>query len=112
MIYVDFATFPPLFASDGIADASVGTSQTGNRVVNFTLTPAAAALFEEYTTGHVGDYFAITIDGAVISAPVINDAIPGGNVQISQDGTEGGYDLAAATELVALLNSGPLPVAV
>ena len=45
----------------------------------------------------------------MISAPVINEAIPGGNVQISQTGTIGGYPLKEATELVTVLQFGSLP---
>jgi preprotein translocase subunit SecD len=44
----------------------------------------------------------------VISAPVINSEIPGGHVEISQGGV-GGYDLAEAQNLVAILQFGELP---
>src|SRR5207247_2456077 len=66
-------------------------------------------LFGEYTAGHIGQYFAIVLDGKVISAPVINGAIPGGNVQISQDSNIGGYPLKEATNLVTVLQFGSLP---
>ena len=49
------------------------------------------------------------LDGKIISAPSINEAIPGGQVQISQNSTIGGYPLAAAQNLVTILQFGQLP---
>ncbi len=65
-------------------------------------------LFADYTSKHVGDYFAVVLDGEVITAPVINEPIPGGQVQISQGGI-GGYPLAEAQNLVTILQFGQLP---
>ena len=45
----------------------------------------------------------------MISAPQIDQPISGGNVQISQRGTIGGYPLQEATELVTVLQFGSLP---
>ena len=44
----------------------------------------------------------------MISAPVINDAIPNGQVQIESGGI-GGYPLAEAQNLVTILQFGQLP---
>ena len=41
-------------------------------------------LFADYTADNIGKYFAIVLDGEVISAPVIQSSIPGGQVQISR----------------------------
>ena len=49
------------------------------------------------------------LDGKIISAPSINEPIPGGQVQISQNSTIGGYPLAAAQNLVTILQFGQLP---
>jgi preprotein translocase subunit SecD len=76
--------------------------------VNFTLKDEGRQKFSDYTASHVRDYFAIVLDGQVISAPVINEAIPGGQVQISQGGI-GGYPLAEAQSLVTILQFGQLP---
>jgi len=105
---VDPASFPPLFGSEGLADARVGVDQQGRRILDLTLAPAAARLFGDYTASHVGSTVAITLDDRVISAPRIMSAIPDGDVQISQDGTIGGWDAAEAAQLVAILRS-PLP---
>ena len=105
---IDLARFPPLFGGDGIADAKIAAGQQGKRVIEIDLAPAAASLFEDYTTAHIGNYFAIVLDELAVSVPVINSAIPGGRVQISQGGTVGGWPLEEAQQLVAVLR-GPLP---
>ena len=106
---VDPTKFPALFSASEIESAAIGTSsQTGQRVVAFVLKPGGAKLFEDYTAAHVGKYFAIVLDGTVISAPVINSAIPGGHVEISSGGI-GGYPLKEAQNLVAILQYGSLP---
>lgn len=105
---LDLQRFPPLFSGDQVAAASIGADQTGRRTVNFTLEPSGRDLFADYTANHVGEYFAIVLDGEVISAPVINESIPGGQVQISQGGI-GGYPLAEAQNLVTILQFGQLP---
>jgi hypothetical protein len=106
---VDPAKFPELFGSEGVASATVSTSQNGGRVVVFELTPAAAAQFGTYTAANIGSYFAIALDGLVVSAPMINSEIPGGSVEISQAGV-GGWDLAQANELATIIRLKPLPV--
>ncbi len=105
---IDPAQFPTLFSGTELSTAAIATDQTGKRVVTFKLKDTGAKLFEEYTRQNIGKYFAIVLDGSVISAPVINSAIPGGNVEISQGGI-GGYPLKAATELVTVLQFGSLP---
>ncbi len=105
---VDLNQFPPLFSGDQIAAANIGADQTGRRTVDFTLQSEGKQLFADFTRDNVGKYFAIVLDGEVISAPVINEAIPGGQVQISQGGI-GGYPLAEAQNLVTILQFGQLP---
>ena len=97
-----------LFSGDQIAGASIGSNQSDLRTVDFVLKDTGKNLFASYTADHVGDYFAIVLDGKVISAPTINEAIPGGQVQISQSGI-GGYPLAEAQNLVTILQFGQLP---
>src|SRR5215210_7452041 len=73
---LDLKQFPPLFSGDQVASATVGTDQNGRPAVDFVLKGEGAALFSDYTAKNVGSYFAITLDGAVVSAPVIQNAIP------------------------------------
>jgi preprotein translocase subunit SecD len=65
-------------------------------------------LFADWTAKHVNQYFAIVLDNVVISAPVINEAIPGGNVQISS-GSLSGFTKDQADSLVNVLRFGSLP---
>jgi len=97
-----------LFSGNQVAAASIGADQNGQRTVDFTLNTEGKDLFAKYTAGHIQDFFAIVLDGEVISAPVIRDAIPNGQVQISQGGI-GGYPLAEAQNLVTILQFGQLP---
>lgn len=64
-----------------------------------------ADLFEKITKEHVGETLAIFLDGQVISAPVIQEAIPGGKATIT-----GNFTAATARDLVRNLNFGALPV--
>jgi preprotein translocase subunit SecD len=105
---IDLAQFPPLFSGDQVASASIGQDQTGNRTVDFVLKDQGRNLFADYTRENVNNYFAIVLDGEVISAPVIRDSIPNGQVQISQGGI-GGYPAADAQNLVTILQFGQLP---
>jgi preprotein translocase subunit SecD len=106
---IDEKQFPPLFAGTELSSATIAQNQTSGRVVTFQLKDTGAKLFADYTAKHIGQYFAIVLDHKVISAPVINSAIPGGSVEISQNGTIGGYPLKEATELVTILQFGSLP---
>jgi preprotein translocase subunit SecD len=107
-LVIDLEQFPPLLSGDQVMDAAVGSDQTGQRTVDFTLWPDGTALFAGYTAAHVGEYFTIALDGRAISVPVINSAIPDGKVQISSGGI-GGFVEGEAQRLVAILRSGALP---
>jgi preprotein translocase subunit SecD len=72
-------------------------------VVNFN--DAGAKLFEQITANNVGKQLAIVLDGQVISAPTIQQAIPGGTAQIT-----GQFTPVQARALVQNLNFGALPV--
>ena len=107
---IDPKQFPALFNGTELSSATIATNgQTNQRVVTFQLKDNGAKLFAQYTAAHIGQYFAIVLDGNVISAPTIQSAIPNGAVEISQNSTLGGYPLAEATELVTVLQYGSLP---
>jgi preprotein translocase subunit SecD len=109
---LDLKTTKPLFSGDQVQSATVGTDQNGRPAVDFVLkgggAQSGAELFANYTAAHVGDYFAITLDSAVISAPVIQNSIPGGQVQITGGGLSG-FSAKAAADLVTVLKFGSLP---
>jgi preprotein translocase subunit SecD len=98
----------PLFSGDQVSSASVGTDSQGSRAVDFNLKDTGKNLFATYTTAHIGEFFAIVLDGRVISAPSINSAIVGGSGQITGGGL-GGFAQADATNLVNVLRFGSLP---
>jgi protein-export membrane protein SecD len=97
-----------LFNGDQVRSANVSQDQQGRRVVAFSLHDNGSKLFGDYTTQHVGEFFAIVLDGNVISAPSINEPITGGSGQISGGGL-GGFARQEAEELVNVLRFGSLP---
>jgi len=74
-------------------------------VVSLELTDAGAKIFGDLTQKNVGKRLAIFLDGAPISAPVVQEAITGGRAQIT-----GNFTAAEAKQLVDRLNAGALPV--
>jgi preprotein translocase subunit SecD len=86
----------------------VGSDEQGRTVVNFMLKDQGKGLFADWTANHIGEFFAITLDSVVISAPRINQSIPGGQVQISSGGI-GGFPRKEAENLVNVLRFGSLP---
>ena len=73
--------------------------------VDFTFKGAAAVEFETWSGQHLGEYFALVLDGRVMSVPYFKSAITGGTGIISGDFNEEG-----ATELATILRYGTLPV--
>jgi preprotein translocase subunit SecD len=78
---------------------------TGEPQVALQFNDEGSKLFESITGANVGKVVAIYLDGAVISAPVVREAISGGTATIS-----GNFTPQEARELVGRLNSGALPV--
>ena len=96
-----------MFPGSEVSSASIGQDQTGGLTVNFQLKDNGAKLFGDYTRDHIGEYFAIVLDGKVVSAR-INSSIPGGQVQIEAGGV-GGFPVNEANNLVTVLKFGSLP---
>jgi preprotein translocase subunit SecD len=105
---LDLKTTPPLFSGDQVSSATVGTDQNGRPAVDFVLKDEGAKLFATFTSQHNGEYFAITLDSTVISAPVIDEPIPNGQVQIRGGGIRG-FAAKDAQDLVTILKFGSLP---
>ncbi len=83
----------------------VFNQQTSAPLVGLTFNDKGKELFAKITIEHKGEVLAIILDGQVISAPVIRDAITNGEAQI-----EGTFSPDQAKELVRNLNYGALPV--
>ena len=98
----------PLFDGTQLDNANPGSDQsTGEPVVAFTLKDEGAKKFADYTRGHVNEFFAIVLDGTVISAPSIREPITSGSGQITM-GT-GADAVAQMNSLVTVLRFGSLP---
>lgn len=78
---------------------------TAEPEVSLQFNDEGKTLFANLTRAHTGRILAIFLDGAVISAPVIREAIPDGRAQIS-----GSFTPEEARSLVRNLNYGALPV--
>jgi SecD/SecF fusion protein len=79
----------------------------GEPYVSLTLNPKGAQLFANLTAANVGKRLAIVLDGKVVSAPVIREAIPSGQAQIS-----GNFTVNEANDLSVILRAGALPAPV
>lgn len=97
----------PVLTGEQLVDAtSTADTQTpGNWEVNFTLNSRGARVFAKVTGENVGRYLAISLDGRISSAPVIQGKIPSGSGVI-----QGRFSNAEASDLALLLRAGALPV--
>jgi len=80
------------------------TFQDNQPVVSFRFDSVGARRFGNITREHVGELFAIVLDGKVISAPRIREPILGGSGVIS-----GNFTVQSANDLAILLRAGALP---
>lgn len=65
--------------ADCIESASEGQSPASNRhIVNFKFNESCTKIFGEITAKSVGKQFAVVLDGNILTAPVINAPITGG----------------------------------
>jgi preprotein translocase subunit SecD len=94
-----------------VAGATAGVDQTtGEWVVSVDFKSQGASQFSRIT-GQITtlpeprNQLAMVLDGVVISAPVIQEAIPGGKARIS-----GSFNQQSATELADQLKYGALPL--
>ena len=95
----------PVVTGEELVDSQPSFDQNGGPAVSFRFNSAGGAKFGRYTAENVGQLFAIVLDEEVISAPRINEAIPGGSGIIS-----GNFSLEQSTQLAVLLRAGALPV--
>jgi len=86
-----------------LIDAGV-TFHEGLPAVSFRFNDAGARKFGEITKNNIGKFFAIVLDGKVVTAPRINSVINQGSGVIS-----GNFTTAEANEVALLLRAGALP---
>ena len=94
----------PAVTGEELVDAQPTFDQNGQPAVSFRFNPGGARKFGNYTANNVGALFAIVLDGEVISAPQIREAITGGSGQIT-----GNFSVEESSELSILLRAGALP---
>jgi len=97
---------PTALTGQYLEKAELGFDQTTYQpLVSLRFNAEGAKIFEELTAKNVGKPLAIYIDGALISAPNVQEAISGGKAQIT-----GSFTPEYAKELARNLNAGALPV--
>lgn len=94
-----------LTGSDLQAKSRASYSSNNNMpTVELEMTSEGSRKFADFTRSHIKEYLAIVLDGKILSAPTINDAITDGKAEIS-----GNMKMDEAVQLAGLLNAGSLP---
>ncbi|CAN5420950.1 protein translocase subunit SecD [soil metagenome] len=95
-----------IISGEQIANASSGFDQQQARyIVDLEFKSDAADTCADFTAANVGTQTAFTLDSQVVSAPQIQEAIPGGRTQITGQFTDD-----SARELANVLKYGSLPL--
>jgi len=96
----------PILTGDQLTDAisTANPERPGLWQVNFSLNSRGARTFAKVTGENVGRFLAISLDGRISSAPVIQGKIPSGSGSIS-----GSFTNNEASDLALLLRAGALP---
>lgn len=92
-----------IVSGDQLNDAQA-QFQEAKPVVRFSFNHLGAKRFAEATLNNKGGRLAVVLDDRVLSAPVINEPILGGDGIIS-----GNFSVETATELALMLRAGALP---
>ncbi|AQA05768.1 protein-export membrane protein SecD [Mycobacterium sp. MS1601] len=97
---------PSIISGEQIANASSGFDQQQARyIVDLEFKPEASDIWAQFTAQNIGTQTAFTLDSQVVSAPEIQEAIPGGRTQIT-----GQFTQQSAAELANVLKYGSLPL--
>lgn len=97
---------PSIFSGDQIQDADSGMDQQGGGyIVEVRFKSEAGDVWADYTASHIGTQTAFTLDSQVVSAPQIQEAIPGGRTRITGEFTQ-----TQAQNLAGVLRYGSLPL--
>ncbi|MGH3085738.1 MAG: protein translocase subunit SecD [Rubrobacteraceae bacterium] len=110
----------PDMTGEALRNATLSRDEVGRLTVQMDLTREGAREFAELS-GQISQnalaagqpesgQLAIVLDDDVVSAPVVTQAITGGQVEISNDSTAQGLPQDEAEELEVVLQTGALPV--
>jgi preprotein translocase subunit SecD len=95
-----------IISGEQIDNASSGLDQQrGEYVVDLTFKSDGSKIWADFTAANVGTQTAFVLDSKVVSAPAIQEAIPGGRTQIT-----GRFTQESARELANVLKYGSLPL--
>lgn len=94
----------PGVTGDLLESANATLGEYSRAQVGFKFNHLGGKQFAELTKNNVGKRLAIVLDNKVISAPVVNEAILGGQGSIS-----GNFTIKTANELALMLRAGALP---
>ncbi|MFR9731890.1 protein translocase subunit SecD [Saccharopolyspora sp. MS10] len=101
---------PVFMEGTDIANAAAQPPNPQNQQPSWTVslefTGEGGKRWADFTSANVGQQAAFVLDGEVVSAPVINMALLGGNASIS-----GTFNQQSATDLADVLKYGSLPLA-
>jgi preprotein translocase subunit SecD len=89
------------------AEVRYDSGQYGEPYVSLSFNSYGASVFYQVTKNNIRKRLAIVLDGNIYSAPVIQDAIPGGQAQIT-----GSFTTEDAKDLALVLRAGALPAPV
>ena len=90
-----------------LTKAETTFDQFGKAAVSLKFNQEGAKLFDEATAANIQKQIAIVLDNVVISAPVVQQRISGGEAQIT-----GSFTTEEANRLAIMLRAGALPVEV
>ena len=97
----------PLLSGQDIIDARPAFDERNQACVSIQFSSRGAEQFERVTEELIHQQFAIVLDGAIQSAPVIQQKISGGKASIT-----GSFTTEEAQDLAVVLRSGSLPAKV
>lgn len=87
-----------------VTDSRKDIDQSGQVVVNMQMNGEGARTWSDLTKKNIGNHIAIAVDNQVVSAPIVNTQIDGGNSVI-----QGGFTQEEAQDLSNMLKIGKLP---
>ncbi len=98
-----------LLDESAVAQAGVDFDRNGMREIEIRFTDAGKQKFKEVTAANIGRQLAIVFRGELLSAPVIQSAISGGQCQITGGMDTGGMGASQANDIVNYLNGAATP---
>lgn len=98
-------TLHTVMTGEVLETVEVARDQSGQYVIQFTLSPEGTRTFADYTTENAGQYLGIVLDKMVISAPRVDEPITQGEGVI-----RGSFTAESANALAVQLRYGSLPI--